>query len=343
MIFLMKDEETIKKHLEYLGKSRHILSSTYFLEKEQGQNAEYYLYAEEAIRRGIDTYWLGLDNIGNCENETTDVKLYHLNSKKAIKTKISELDKLSDTLVIRTIGNVTERIDLIKKVMLFLKKNYHGDIINNPDYILYGSNKRYLLDLQNANLPVIPTDFYIGEQDIRTIQQRYDDPKKFIIKPAVGELSKGFYKLSDITMDWWKRKNTNDYGEHGWIVQPLKEEVFEGEYQLIFFGDEFSHGQIKMAGKKEDGTPSQATRTIQTNYRPNQDEINLCMDIKAQMEDTVRKQLHFFRCDFFKDKFGHPSVLEFEMCNPGFFFHKRERKEDLEIAKHFLDSISKGR
>ena len=251
MIFLMKDEETIKKHLEYLGKSRHILSSTYFLEKEQGQNAEYYLYAEEAIRRGIDTYWLGLDNIGNCENETTDVKLYHLNSKKAIKTKISELDKLSDTLVIRTIGNVTERIDLIKKVMLFLKKNYHGDIINNPDYILYGSNKRYLLDLQNANLPVIPTDFYIGEQDIRTIQQRYDDPKKFIIKPAVGELSKGFYKLSDITMDWWKRKNTNDYGEHGWIVQPLKEEVFEGEYQLIFSEMNFPMVKLKWRVKRK--------------------------------------------------------------------------------------------
>ena len=206
MIFLMKDEETIKKHLKYLGKPRHILSSPYFLEKEQGQNAEYYLYAEEAIRRGIDTYWLGLDTVGNCENEITDIKLYHLNSQKPIMTKISELDKLSDTLVVRTIGNVTERIDLIKKVMLFLQKNYHGEIINNPDYILYGSNKRYLLDLQNAKMPVIPTDFYIGESDIASIRKKYDDPQKFIIKPAVGELSKGFYKLSNITADWWKQK-----------------------------------------------------------------------------------------------------------------------------------------
>ena len=47
MIFLMKDEETIKKHLEYLGRPRHILSSQYFLDKEHGQNAEYYLYTEE--------------------------------------------------------------------------------------------------------------------------------------------------------------------------------------------------------------------------------------------------------------------------------------------------------
>lgn len=123
----------------------------------------------------------------------------------------------------------------------------------------------------------------------------------------------------------------------------MREEVFNGEYQLIFFGDEFSHGQVKMVGKKADGTPNQANRVIHTNYKPNQDEVNLCMDLKGYMEDTFHKELHFFRCDFFKDKFGHPSVLEFEMCNPGFFFHKRERKEDLQISKHFLDSISKGR
>ncbi len=77
----MKDDTTIKKHIEYVGKNRYNTSSPYFLSKENGQNAEYYLYAEEALKRGHNVYWLSLDTVGNLENQTQAVKLYDLKSK----------------------------------------------------------------------------------------------------------------------------------------------------------------------------------------------------------------------------------------------------------------------
>ncbi len=252
------------------------------------------------------------------------------------------MHNFSDIMVIRTIGNVTERVELIKKGVSYLKKAYKGQIINNPDFIIYGSNKRYLLDLQTANIPVIPTDFYEGWENIQEIKGKYDNPHRYIIKPAVGELSKGFYKLAHITPDWWNNKK-DDFGKYGWIVQPLKEEVFDGEYQLIFFGNEFSHAQVKMVGKTEDGTPNQKDRNFDTLYKPSNEELKLCLEIKQHVENKLNQQLNFFRCDFLKDKSQRISVLEFEMFNPGFFFHKRERQEDLKIAQHFINSITKNR
>lgn len=343
MIFLMKDDETIKKHIDYVGKNRYSLSSAHFLTKEEGQNAEYYLYAEEALQRGLNVYWLSLDTVGNLDNTTQSVKLYDLRTKKAINTKISDLHQFSDLMVVRTIGNITERIGLIQKGMGFLQQHYKGTIANNPNFIIYGSNKRYLVDLQDAKIPVIPTDFYEGREDINKIRKKYDDPHRYIIKPAVGELSKGFYKLSHITEDWWNAKNNDDYGKYGWVVQPLKEEVFNGEYQLIFFGNEFSHAQVKMVGKTDDGTPNQKERRFNTLYKPSQKEVELCMEIKQYVENKLRQKLNFFRCDFLKDKMQNISVLEFEMFNPGFFFHKREREEDVSIAKHFINSVLKNR
>jgi len=35
----------IKKHIDYIGKNKYSINSPHFLTKEQGQNAEYYLYA----------------------------------------------------------------------------------------------------------------------------------------------------------------------------------------------------------------------------------------------------------------------------------------------------------
>ncbi|MBQ8437035.1 MAG: hypothetical protein IJX20_05240 [Alphaproteobacteria bacterium] len=98
-----------------------------------------------------------------------------------------------------------------------------------------------------------------------------------------------------------------------------------------------------MVGKTNDGTPNQKDRQIITSYIPTNTEMGLCLEIKQHVENKLRKNLNFFRCDFFKDKSQKISILEFEMFNPGFFFHKREREENLAIAKNFIDSITNNR
>ena len=65
----------------------------------------------------------------------------------------------------------------------------------------------------------------------------------------------------------------------------------------------------------------------------------MCLEMKQHIEHDMRKTIHYFRCDYFKNKLNKMSILEFEMVNPGFFLMYRERTESNKIAKNFIDYL----
>ncbi len=317
MIFFMKDDADIHSKIDKIGSH---------------QNLEAFLYAEECLRRNINTYWSSLDNINYDDNR---IKLYDLKNKQTLVVSIPELHKYSDILLFKTVGSIESKLLNIKKGMTFLNKHYKGTIINNPDTIIYGSNKNYLIDLQKNKFPIIPSDIFPNNISEKELKNSYKDCSKYLIKSATGELSNSLMNLSEIDENWLRRKE-NKVG--GWIVQPIQNDVWNGEYQIVFFGDKLSHAQVKAYQKKNSAIPKQDERTFHP-YNPSKDEIQMCLEMKQHIEHDMRKTIHYFRCDYFKNKLNKMSILEFEMVNPGFFLMYRERTESNKIAKNFIDYL----
>ena len=59
----------------------------------------------------------------------------------------------------------------------------------------------------------------------------------------------------------------------GWVIQPIKNEIWNGEYQLVFVGGKLIYGQKKNYPKgQESDLPNQKNRIIEK-YHPSEDTI----------------------------------------------------------------------
>ena len=116
-------------------------------------------------------------------------------------------------------------------------KQHADKFINPADLMLWNSNKRYLLDLQQWGVRVIPTA--IADANPQAVQQALADKDwaEIVIKPAVGQSGNHVHKLKAGE----PLPDLSQYGEQV-ILQPfIREVASNGETSLIFFNGQFSH------------------------------------------------------------------------------------------------------
>lgn len=248
--------------------------------------------------------------------------------------KLNQLSSSFTVIVFRIIGNVEGQRDFILQVINHLQSNFSGLIINHPETMKYGIRKDYLLELQKNNFPVIPTKYFETNISYADLYKEVKSNNDYIIKPITGELSNSFAKIEnenqvrfydsgsdsekiDLGEDFLRRKESKI---GGWLLQPFYHEIWdEGEYQLVFFRENFSHG-CKKTYSRVPGSflPSQNHREISL-YEPSEDETSLAIAIKRFFEQKLNKPIYTFRFDYLKLRTGEMKILEFEILNPGFF------------------------
>lgn len=120
---------------------------------------------------------------------------------------------------------------------------------NPPDVLRWNMNKRYLIDLEQAGIPVVETEWV--RRDSRTTLADISRDRawdEMVIKPAVSAAAWQTHRLqaNDEHAEALLESMTR---EGDVMVQPfLQPIVDEGEWSLMFFNGRYSHAVLKRPG-----------------------------------------------------------------------------------------------
>lgn len=319
MLIFVKNEEILESNIANLEKD--IIDT------------ETLSYTKEALKRA-DCYFTCLSFI-DFDNKT--IKLVSIPNKEETTVKIEELHDKAPATLLKQVGSIEAQKDVIRQTLDLFEENYKGTFVNNPKFMRYGMRKDYLLVLQENNFPVIGTRIYDKGTTKAEMLKDAEDGKKYIIKPLTGELSNSVSFMDEIDDEWLRRK---EWIVEGWVVQPFIEEIWDGEVQLRFIGNDNIYTLKKLCNNKEANAnlPNQHDRQWERIEASNEMK-ELSLKIKSFFENDMNLgDIHYCRVDLIPTSEGI-KILEFEMVNPGmgYFFLENEEKEV--ISNKLLDLI----
>jgi len=193
----------------------------------------------------------------------------------------------------------------------------------NPARVLWwNTEKRYLLDLQEAGVPILPTDWVNpGEW------WEAPDEGEWVIKPSVSlsSMDTGRYRLADaaerrLAVEHVRRLQAQNRLV---MVQPYQPSVEdEGETSLIYFGQTFSHA-VRKAPVLHGPDPGTAHRydVPGEDPRPRTPSETQLAVARAALAAVPAgwEQLLFARVDLIAGADGRPILMELELTEPSLF------------------------
>lgn len=284
-------------------------------EVRQAASVELHHFTVALLRRGWRCYWYVLD--------PRDIASLHLRGVHDVATgrrvglSLAGPQRPVDALVARVLGTVEGRRKDLARYLAALRDRFSGVMVNDPPAMLAGLRKDYLQILAATGAPVIPTAYFGAGVTYALLADRYRGTlDSHLIKPVTGELGNSVAALDRIDETWLRRKQPL---VGGWLVQPVIEAVWAGEYQLQFIGERCVHSDAKAYHAPPGGgtVPDQNHRTLHL-YEPDPAEITLALRIRRTWRDAAGVQPDVWRMDFFKTADGSPVILELETVNPGF-------------------------
>ena len=314
------ENKTILIHV----KSNEALNN--YIELSKDGDYEKHTHSKEIktmIKEFMDNNWTCfLASIENFDlNTGIHHKVYCLNNHKSYDMTIDDLNNKIPIMIIRNIGPLEKNFNTIKNYLQFIINNYQGIALNNPQAMIKGMAKNYLVEinpkeLEQFSILTIPTRIYPTSVTFKEIESIYKGQlKKYLIKPLSGELSNSLNCLANVNESFFRMKENK---VQGWIIQPIQEEIWNGEYQMVFLDGKLIYSQSKHYLHSSSNIPNQKNRII-AKYHPNEEEIQNMQRLIKYFESLYNTHIDICRIDFMKNSELKPILLEFEMVNPGFF------------------------
>lgn len=194
-------------------------------------------------------------------------------------------------------------------------------LANPAAVIAWNTDKRYLRDLADSGVPVVPTAWVEPDGD-------WEPPAgDFVIKPAVSISSRdtGRYLSSDPEHRRLAREHVRRLQREGRtvMVQPYLHAVeAEGETSLVYLGGAFSHAMRK--GAVLDGPDRGARLPHETSpgleaRRPTAAQESVAERALAAAP-AGKDALLYARVDLVPDARGEPLLIELELTEPTLYF-----------------------
>jgi hypothetical protein len=195
----------------------------------------------------------------------------------------------------------------------------------NPAAVLaWNTDKRYLLDLSEAGVPIVPTIF-VNPDDAWTPSKEGD----WVIKPAesIASLDSGKYRLRDATEHRLAVAHVGRLQAQGRtvMVQPYLRGIDrEGETSLVFFARRLSHAMRKAAvlHGPDAGVDRRFLPDGGLQLRPHQpSSAQLAVaDLALANVPGGADNLLYARVDLVPGDDGRPVLMELELTEPQLYF-----------------------
>ncbi|WP_157986667.1 ATP-grasp domain-containing protein [Chitinophaga alhagiae] len=123
-----------------------------------------------------------------------------------------------------------------------------GVAVQNPaDTVIWNSNKKYLPEIADSGLPVIPTALLPQGSlpGLETFFNRWNTAQ-IVIKPSISAGARNTLLLRREEAVAEEDKLYIMLQAEDYLVQPYLPEVEQGEWSFLFFGGRFSHSLLKV-------------------------------------------------------------------------------------------------
>jgi glutathione synthase/RimK-type ligase-like ATP-grasp enzyme len=160
----------------------------------------------------------------------------------------SELAARYDRLIVRSPWDYMDSDEQRRNFLSWLEKlaGTGLPIENDLQVMLWLMDKRYLLDLEAVGVPIVPTRLVsVGEVfDLEAFARIHSG---VIVKPTISAAGAGLEFLPDLpTASSFQQEFVQRCQSGAQLVQPFLPEIqTNGEWSLVYFRGEFSHGVHK--------------------------------------------------------------------------------------------------
>lgn len=219
-----------------------------------------------------------------------------------------------DALIIRCPWDYHEKLPAFLAWLDYLR-DLRIRVINDLDTLQWNLNKKYLFELSQQQLPVIPS-WCLSPSDQRTLPELMDllATQELVVKPVQ---SAGAWRTLRVNRDNLEQVN-RDFSawrcEQEFLVQPFMPEIMqEGEWSLIFFQGEYSHALIKRAKAGDFRVQSDHGGTVHAIDAPAAMQAQALQILQAVKRMPCYARVDGVVCD------GQFMLMELELLEPELF------------------------
>jgi len=240
------------------------------------------------------------------------------------------LDRAYDLICPLVVWGYHTKVEAFREVMDALS---HAGVamLNPPGIVGWNADKRYLRDLAEAGVRIIPTVFADRLSDEIIAQARADFGQVVVLKPVVSAGAKNTLVFRDAHLADAPRDGKSAPPDGAAMIQPFMPAIqSEGEWSLLFFGGQFSHAVLK--------TPKSGDFRSQPDYDahlrplpPPPEALDLA---EAALDYVGRDRLLYARADMVRDETRRFCLMELELIEPDLYL-----TYDPEAMMRFKDAV----
>jgi glutathione synthase/RimK-type ligase-like ATP-grasp enzyme len=183
-------------------------------------------------------------------------------------------------------------------------------LLNGAAVFRWNTDKRYLVELQDAGLPVVPT---VAADTVADVRAAAAGLGPTVVKPRVGAGGRGLEVLPD-AQAWVPQ----DDGHGPWVVQPLVESIHhDGETSVFVMGG----SPVSQVEKLPAGGEVRVHEHFGGSSRPvelGEDAAALAAQAVAAVGDLLGEDIVYGRVDMMRHD-GRRVVSEIEVTEPGLY------------------------
>lgn len=206
-------------------------------------------------------------------------------------------------------------------------------VVNHPDTIKHNLDKRYLWQLEQKGIRIIPTH-YVNEH----VRGRLSAGEAFVLKPIRGERGEGVMLARTIDALAAIKGREREY-----LAQDFMPTVRDGERSLVYLGFEYQHAVLKTpsAANPQEFRCNESLGGTVAVYEPTPEELSFARQVLEAYE-SLGCPIHYSRIDLIQTDDG-PTLIEAELINPSIYANYSNKGPQFgeSIARYF-DGLLKG-
>jgi len=234
-----------------------------------------------------------------------------------------------DVVVIRTTWDYQDDVEEFMACLQRIEAST-AELQNSLKIVEWNISKRYLSDLQNQGINIVPTlwfdSFSLAELQLGFI---HFDTSEIILKPLVSANADHTYRLTAENLNAQAEQLKSVFCKREFMLQPfLNAVVDEGEYSLFYFAGQYSHSILKQ--------PKAGDFRVQEEHGGQLKSIQPCEDMLTTARHCLAAlpaDVLYARIDLIRHK-KEFAVIEIELIEPSLYFNM-----DTESAQRFVDAF----
>ena len=234
-----------------------------------------------------------------------------------------------DAVVIRTTWDYQDDVEAFLACLQRIDAS-SAQLQNSLKIVEWNISKRYLRDLQNQGINIVPTlwfdSFSLAELQLGF---SYFNTSEIVLKPLVSANADHTYRLTPENLNNQVEQLQAVFAQREFMLQPfLSGIVDEGEYSLFYFAGHYSHSILKQPGAGDFRVQEEHGGKLKS-IQPCEEMLTTARHCLAALPADVL----YARVDLVRHK-KEFAVIEIELIEPSLYFNM-----DTSSPQRFVDAF----